>query len=192
MRDPHGDDCPPAPERSVGPGQFGDVLGAVRHRVPAGLHALGIRPDPVLDYGAALRPPAVAQALLVDDSPEHAVAMHRLIAQAGAGTADVLCADLTAASTYEGRVPADLVVLGSRLTTGTEPTLTTIVEALPRLCTRAAVVAWLAAGLHDEREALLRRLLDRAGFDSAQPAPEDAWHHARFVGVPVRLEQRRL
>lgn len=174
------------------PGDADGVFALAEQRIPHRLQVLCIRPDPSPELIESLRRPSVSQALLVDDSPDDAVAVYRLVEDTRARHLDVLCADLFASGTYEGRVPSDVIVLGTRLTTASEARLQAFVEALPRLCSRDALVAWPAETLSAARRSTLDRMLHRAGFDG-DPAPEEArWHHALHVGVAVRLEGPRL
>lgn len=174
------------------PGEAAALFSIAERRIPSGLQVLCIRPDAEPGLAEALSRRSVAQGLLLDDSPEHAVAAKALLADPPRARIDTVCADLFATRSYEGRVPADVIVLGSRLTAGDEVSLQALVEALPRLCSRDALIVWPQAHLDSERRTLVRRMLDRAGFESEPPRPDAGWHHARHVGVPVRLEGVRL
>ncbi|MDO5698325.1 MAG: hypothetical protein Q4G51_10170 [Dermatophilus congolensis] len=156
------------------------------------LMVLCIRPDPAPELIEALAAPTVAHGLVLDDSPEHAAAVNALLTARAVAHVDTLCADLFATHSYEGRVPADVIVLGSRLIAREETPLRMLIEGLRKLCSRDGLVMWPLEALTPERRTLLQRLLDRAGFESIDPEPGATWQCARHLGVTGRLEGPRL
>lgn len=167
-----------------------DWLDAQRREV----HLLGIlvgpRPglvDTLLERrSCAVSTVGAVEANLVEERPESAAALAAAVREAGAPGLRILCADPGACSTYVGRSPADLVVLGRDLVDGPLHRLFGLVAGLPRLLAPRGSVLSHRPG-DPEVASRLTGALGRAGLDTDGTQDGELTLHA-FLGLHRPLD----
>ncbi len=121
-------------------------------------------------------------ARLVELDPRNAEVARQAARAAGLDKVEVVCADAAATDSYDGAVPADIVLACGVFGNISEEDIVRTIEHLPSLCSANATVIW-TRGAWPERDVALeiRRWFDERGFqEMAFVAPADA----RFrVGV---------
>ncbi len=157
-------DAPPGPIRaiSVCAGEGRDLLGVLEEHPRAG------------DVAARL----------VELDPELAT---RARERAPAGV-EVVCGDASTTATYQGAVPADLVLVCGVFGNVTDEDVQRTVAALPSLCAEGATVLWTRHRFPPDLTPEIRRWFGEAGFEEVGfHGPDDELFGVgaqRFVGAP--------
>jgi hypothetical protein len=158
------DAAPPGPIHVVGmcAGEGRDLLGVLRHHPRAG-DVIGrlVELDPALAAVARANAPAAV---------------------------DVLCADAGDLTSYEGAVPADLVLVCGVFGNITDDDIDRVVDTLPALCNPGATVMWTRHRRPPDRTHAIRARFTENGFEEvAFHTPDGTVMSvgvARFAGAP--------
>ena len=115
-------------------------------------------------------------ARLVELDPRNAAAASSAADAAGLDQVEVICADAAVTDTYDGAVPADIVLACGIFGNISEDDIVRTIEYLPCLCAPNATVIW-TRGYRPERDVAseIRRWFDDRGFEEvAFEAPAGA------------------
>jgi hypothetical protein len=175
------------------------VQGMVRkalHLLPAGpIRAVSIcagQGRDLLEVLATHRRKDDVSARLVELDPRNAEVARASAEAAGLEGIEVVEADAGVHTSYEGAVPADLVLLCGVLGNLADDDVEATIAALPHLCAPGAIVIWTRHRRDPDLTPRIRSWLEVAGFDEiafADPAETRfGVGSARFVGEPRPLE----
>ncbi len=137
---------------------------------------------------------AEVAARLVELNPRNADAARSAAAAAGLDRVEVICADAAVTDTYDGAVPADIVLACGIFGNISEGDIVRTIEYMPHLCAPNATVIW-TRGYRPERDVAseIRRWFDDRGFEEvAFEAPADATFRVgvhRLTAEPRNLQR---
>jgi hypothetical protein len=121
------------------------------------------------------------RARLVEADPQNAETARRLVETSGLGGIEVVCGDASETTSYDGMVPADLVLMCGVFGNISNGDIARTIGLLPSLCTANATVVWTRHRRQPDHTPEVRGLFARAGFDEISwTAPDDM-----FFGVGV-------
>lgn len=133
------------------------------------------------------------EALLVELDPRNAAAAEAGVRAAGLSKVRVLCGDAALTDSYEGAVPAEIVLACGIFGNITPEHIKRTVEHLPMFCAPGATVLWTRGRWKDNDPTDdIRRWFAEAGFEELSfDAPDDTPYSVganRYVGPPRALE----
>ena len=167
------DRCPPGPVRAISicAGQARDLLGVLPHHPRRG----------------------DVRARLVELDPRNAEVARSKARAEGLHGVHVVTADGSLTTSYEGMVPADLVLLCGVFGHASAEDIHHIVRRLPELCAAGGTVVWTRGGFHPGLRPVIRRWFAEEAFEEMafETAGEKGWGVGahRFAGVPRPFER---
>jgi hypothetical protein len=106
-------------------------------------------------------------ARLVELDPRNVQAAREAAATAGLTTIDVVCDDATLVSSYQGALPADVLVFCGVLGNIEDQSLRGVINRLPELCAPNAMVVWTRHRRPPDMSGPIRSYLADAGFEES-------------------------
>jgi predicted nicotinamide N-methyase len=134
------------------------------------------------------------RATLLEIDETNAEAAQAAIDAAGLHNVTVRRSDAGDLASYQGLVPADLVLMAGVFGNISDADIHRTIAAMPQLCARDATVIWTRTRLEPDLTPRLRSWLEADGFveDAFDAPPDDLWSVGvhRFAGVPQPLAER--
>jgi len=114
-------------------------------------------------------------ARLVELDPTNVAIAREAAAGAKLDGLEVICADASVTTVYQGAVPADLVLVCGVFGNVSDQDVARTVAALPRLCRAAATVIWTRTRLPPDLTPTIRTWFRDNGFDEIAFDSEDGF-----------------
>ena len=105
------------------------------------------------------------RARLVELDPRNVEVARATAARAGLGNVEVVCADASTTSVYEGAVPADVVLVCGVFGHASDDDIRRTVHHLPTLCAPGATVVWTRGGFEPDLRPAIRAWFQDEGFE---------------------------
>ncbi|GAB6903086.1 hypothetical protein [Kineosporia succinea] len=136
---------------------------------------------------------AQVRATMLELDPLNASFLHGALGSTRLSTVDVVVADAGTTDSYEGRVPADLLLLCGVLANVAPADAFTLLDALPMLCAAGATVVWSTYGASLEDADAVIEHLEGGSFERLSVLREPGYVVGahRFTGEPGPLEPGR-